>query len=391
MDPKKIAEEIMKNLFNSEDQLIEATEEEGEEEEEEEGEEESAQEETEEETEEDEEHEAKGKMVKDTAGGVAKSVTMKPTGSMAAAKTSAPSPYSSDAHGGSTHDAMGKSGQFAQPVAQPGTAQQNAATLQMKPSWVGVQLPTLNREQMAEDVRAMFGGAEDLTEEFVSKAANLYEATILTNLENITEQLTEQFSNKLVESVTEVANTLEEQIDNYLNYVVDEWMTENKLVVQQGLRTEIAENFIKGLKNLFAESYVEVPEDKVNAFDEMAEAVGHLEERVNEEMKKNVDLINEIEDLKASLVFAEETETLSDLDAENVKKLVENLRFENEESFRSNVQTLVEGYLKSKGKVTKAPVTADSTVSEDSSNDEKQFISEKVKLYAEALGRTLKG
>jgi len=374
MDPKKIAEEIMKSLFASQQEIVEENDNDEEEEEEGEDEEEGA----EEEAEEGPEHEAEepaGHEEKESGNSpVAKSVKMKPTGNMASASKAGTGNYSSDAHGGSTHDAMGKSGQFIQPVAQPGAAEQNRATRNMKPSWAGVQMPTLDRAQVAEDVKAMFGGSEELSEEFVNKAANLYEATILTNLQNITEQLTEQYSNQLVEAVTEVAVTLEEQVDNYLNYVVDEWMTENKLVIQQGLRTEIAENFIKNLKNLFAESYIEVPQDKVNAFDEMANAVEHLETRVNEELKKNVDLVNEIQDLKASLIFAEETETLSDLDAENVKKLVENLRFDNEEGFRGNVQTLVEGYLKSKGKVT-TPVV-DSTVSEESQNDEKEFISE---------------
>jgi hypothetical protein len=389
MDPKKIAEEIMQNLFASNEELYEAQQNEEEEGEEEEGEEEEAEEGPEHEQKEPAGHE----KAEANKSSVAKSVSMKPTGNMFAAKEGSKSPYSSDAHGGSTHDAMGKSGQFAQPVAQPGTAEQNRATRNMKPSWAGVQLPTLNREQMAEDVKTMFGGAEELSEEFVNKAANLYEATILTNLQNITEQLTEQFSNKLVEAVTEVATTLEEQVDDYLNYVVEQWMTENKLVVEQGLRTEIAENFIKGLKNLFSDSYIEVPEEKVNAFDEMATAVEFLETRVNEELNKNVELVNEIQDLKASLIFAEETETLSDLDAENVKKLVENLRFDNEDGFRNNVQTLVEGYLKTKGKVPaqSAPVS-DSTISEEGTADNTQeFITEKVKLYAQALGRTLKG
>jgi len=403
MDPKKIAEELMKSLFAQQNELAEEAdnddEEEGEEEEEE-GDEESAEEEAEEgsehEAEEPAGHEAKeatskGKVT-NTAGSAAASVAMKPTGNMAVSNKAGSGAYSSDAHGGSTHDAEGKSGQFAQPVAQPGTASQAAATLQMKPSFAGVQMPTLDRAQMAEDVRAMFGGAEDLSEEFVNKAADLYEATILTNLQSITEQLSEQFSNKLVETVTEVATTLEEQVDNYLNYVVDEWMKDNKLVVEQGLRTEIAENFINNLKNLFAESYIEVPEDKVNAFDEMANAVETLESRVNEELEKNVQLVNEINDLKASLIFAEETETLSDLDAENVKKLVENLRFDNEESFRNKVGTLVEGYVK--GKVTKTTsnvkVEVDSTINEESSN-EPTFMTESIKRYAQVLGRTIKG
>lgn len=398
MDPKKIAEELMKSLFSQqniiEESDMEDDEEEGEEEEDE-GEEEEASEGPEHEEQEPEGHEEAeaskgGKKVMNTAGSAAKSVAMKPTGNMASAAPNAGGAVVRDAHGGSTHDVYGKGDTMIQPVAQPGVAQAAAATLQMKPSWAGVQMPGLDRAQMAEDVRAMFGGAEDLSEEFVSKAADLYEATILTNLQNITEQLKEQFSNQLVESVTEVATTLEEQIDNYLNYVVDEWMKENKLVVEQGLRTEIAENFISNLKNLFAESYIEVPQEKVNVFDEMANAVNHLETRVNEELEKNVQLVNEISDLKASLIFAEETETLSDLDAENVKKLVENLRFDNENNFRSKVQTLVEGYVKSKVSRTYKIEEADSTVSEES-NNQPVFINESIKRYAEVLGKTIKG
>ena len=395
MDPKKIAEEIMQSLFVSNEELYEA------EENEEEGEEEEGEEE---ETEEGPEHEAqepagheeaeakKGGVVKNTTGSAAASVAMKPTGNMAAQSQMGGGEVVRDAHGGSTHDAYGKGDVMIQPVAQPGMSQNAAASLQMKPSWAGVQMPTFDRGQMAEEVKAMFGGADDLSEEFVNKAANLYEARLLTNLQDITEQLSEQFANRLVESVEAVATTLEEQVDNYLNYVVEQWMQENKLVVEQGLRTEIAENFINGLKELFNSAYIEIPQDKVNAFDEMAGAIDALETRVNEEMEKNVSLVNEMQDLKASLIFAEETEALSDLDAENIKKLVENLRFDNEESFRGNVQTLVEGYVKNK--VSKTVKTAntltDSTVSEEPAN-EKVFMTESVKRYAEVLGRTIKG
>jgi hypothetical protein len=395
MDPKKIAEEIMQSLFASNEELYEADQNEEEEGEEEEGEEEEAEEGSDHEEQEPaghEEAETKGSVVKNTAGSAAASVSMKPTGNMSAASSMGGGEVVRDAHGGSTHDVYGKGDIMIQPVAQPGMSQNAAATLQMKPSWAGVQMPTFDRGQMAEEVKAMFGGAEDLSEEFVNKAANLYEARLLTNLQEITEQLSEQFANKLVESVEAVASTLEEQVDNYLNYVVEEWMQENNLVVEQGLRTEIAENFINGLRELFNTSYIEIPQDKVNAFDEMAGAIEALESRVNEEMEKNVNLVNEMQDLKASLIFAEETEALSDLDAENIKKLVENLRFDSEDAFRSNVQTLVEGYVKNK--VSKTIKTAntltDSTVSEEPSN-EKVFMTESVKKYAEVLGRTFKG
>ena len=379
MDPKKIAEEIIQNMFASSNNPEEIHEEEEEETEQDE------EEESEEEQEEEEEtgEEAHGQQ---NTSPVARSVQMKPTGTAGASPMSQ-SP-TSDAHGGTTRDVFGRGSQFAPTVSN---GDQGRASLQMKPSFASAgQMPMMNSDQMREDVKAMFGGSEDLSEEFINRASNLYEAAIISNVQAITEELSNQFSNKLVEAVTEVANTLEEQVDDYLNYVVEEWVEENKLVITQGLRTEIAENFISNLKDLFSSSYIDVPEDKVNAFDEMAIAVETLESRVNEEMQNNVALSSEIQDLKASMIFTEETETLSDLDAENVKKLVENLRFENDDSFRSNVQTLVEGYIR--GKVSnklKNNISADSTVyEEESSQQEPSFISESMQKYVNVLGRT---
>ena len=158
-----------------------------------------------------------------------------------------------------------------------------------------------------------------------------------------TEALVEQFEEQLVEQVETVKGALVEQLDNYLSYVVQEWAKENAVAIENGLRTEIAEDFINGLKNLFVESYVEVPQDKVDMFEELSSAVDTLEGRINEEIEKNVELHKEIGLLTAQKVFAEETRGLTVLQAEKARQIAENLEYSDEDDFRNKVKTLVEG------------------------------------------------
>ena len=293
-----------------------------------------------------------------------------------------------DANGGGTVNPDGKGFQTTTPTMDSSEAMRSS--LNMKPSFASPQMPMFDRGQVAEDIKVMFGGSDELSEEFVNKAADIYEATMLHNLGLVTESLIEQFQGRLEETVQVVAEKLEQNIDEYLGYVVEEWMKENKLAAESGLRTEIAENFISGLRNLFTESYIEIPEDRVNAFDEMAIAVSSLEERVSAEMKNNVALIQEIKNLKATAIFEEETKGLSNVAAEKMRGLVENLNFDNADSFRGKVQTLVEGFQKK----TSAPkmlkeINHDSTVSDEPQED-KPEVSNVMQMYMNTLDRTLK-
>jgi len=174
------------------------------------------------------------------------------------------------------------------------------------------------------------------------------------------------------------------------------------LAIETGLRTEIAENFIAGLKNLFAESYIEVPEDKTNVFDEMTNAIEALETRVNEEMNNNLKLREHVSLLEAQAIFGEETKNLKSMDAENIKKIAENLEFSTAADFQSKVKVLVENYTSVKSAAKKPVVSAKTNEAKaignaidnlmnhsDQSDEQAEFLSENIKLYSQVLGRTL--
>ena len=398
MDPKELAEKIMSQIFDNNETIHEAkdpNEEEDEEGDEDEGDEDEGDEDdSEDESEESDSEPTSGGQNK-TQGGVARgaqSLQMKPSSASAEMGGSSggrgDSSMNRDANGGGTVNPDGKGFQTTTPTVDSSEAMRSS--LNMKPSFASPQMPMFDRGQVAEDIKVMFGGSDELSEEFVNKAADIYEATMLHNLGLVTESLIEQFQGRLEETVQVVAEKLEQNIDEYLGYVVEEWMKENKLAAESGLRTEIAENFISGLRNLFTESYIEIPEDRVNAFDEMSIAVSSLEERVSAEMKNNVALIQEIKNLKATAIFEEETKSLSNVAAEKMRGLVENLNFDNADSFRGKVQTLVEGFQKK----TSEPrmlreINHDSTVSDEPQED-KPEVSNVMQMYMNTLDRTLK-
>jgi hypothetical protein len=401
MDPKDLAEKIMSQIFDNNETIHEAKDpneeedEEGDDYEDEGDEDEGDEDDSEDESEESDSEPTPGGQNK-TQGGVARgaqSLQMKPSSASAemggASGGRGDSSANRDANGGGTVNPDGKGFQTTTPTVDSSEAMRSS--LNMKPSFSSPQMPMFDRGQVAEDIKVMFGGSDELSEEFVNKAADIYEATMLHNLGLVTESLIEQFQGRLEETVQVVAEKQEQNIDEYLGYVVEEWMKENKLAAESGLRTEIAENFISGLLNLFTESYIEIPEDRVNAFDEMAIAVSSLEERVSAEMKNNVALIQEIKNLKATAIFEEETKTLSNVAAEKMRGLVENLNFDNADSFRGKVQTLVEGFQKK----TSAPkmlkeINHDSTVSDEPQEDVKPEVSNVMQMYMNTLDRTLK-
>ena len=302
-----------------------------------------------------------------------------------------------DAHGGTAKDATGRGFELGTKQTVGYAPGQAASTLNMKPSFSQASMPSVQREQLENDVRVMFGGDEDLSEEFVSKAASLYEAAVVTKVSQIAESLRSELAEQFEEKILSVKSTLEEQLDTYLNYVVEEWVKENEIAIDNGLRTEIAENFMGKLKNLFTESYIEVPEDKANAFDELAEAVDHLENRLNEEIEANAKLIGTIKNLKAEQVFAEQTSNLTNMQAEQLRPLAENVQFESEADYRSKIVVLVEGITKTSNKKqlnesAKKPSSKllfERVVLEEPETEEEVIVSPSMKLYTDTLNRTM--
>lgn len=419
MDPKQLAKEILESMFEQNDEVYDEElyeEEEKEDEDEDEGEDEGADEadESEDESEEESDDEDYGDEDEgedeapqqpqgaSKTGGLGSTLSMKPSMASAQMPTggvpSAGNDLESDAHGGSAHDTQGKGFELGTKQTVGYAPGQAASTLTMKPSFAQASMPSVQREQLENDVRVMFGGDEDLSEEFVSKAASLYEAAVVTKVSQIAESLRHELAEQFEEKILDVKSTLEEQLDTYLNYVVEEWVKENEIAIDNGLRTEIAENFIGKLKNLFTESYIEVPEDKANAFDELAEAVDHLENRLNEEIEANAKLIGTIKNLKAQQVFAEQTSNLTNMQAEQLRPLAENVQFESEADYRSKIAVLVEGVVKTSNKKqlnesakkSSTKPLFERVVLDEPEMEEEVTTSPSMKIYYETLNRTLK-
>ena len=196
---------------------------------------------------------------------------------------------------------------------------------------------------VAEDVAAMFNG-EELSEEFVSKATTIFEAAVVSKVNELLETVTVDLEGEMEAAKAEIAEEFAGKLDSYLDYVAEEWMKENELAVEQGIRAEIAENFMRGLRDLFTESYIDIPEEKVDFVDELAAKVEELEASINEEIEKNIDLKRELSEAKASIVLANVSEGLTESQAVKLASLAEGVEFDTEESYAEKLETIKENY-----------------------------------------------
>lgn len=196
---------------------------------------------------------------------------------------------------------------------------------------------------MSDDVRALLAG-EKLSEEFAQKATTIFEAAVAARVQTIAEQVEEHLVEQFDAAVEQVKEDLATKVDDYLNYMAEEWMKENQLAVETGLRAEIAEDFIGALRNVFVEHYIDIPEDKVDVVAEMAEKVSELEEQLNEQINRGVELSKELnEHRKIEAIYAV-CEGLTQTQVEKLKSLAEGVEFTTEEEFAAKLSTLVESY-----------------------------------------------
>ena len=203
------------------------------------------------------------------------------------------------------------------------------------------------KAQMKEDVASLFADDSNISEDFKAKAATIFEARVFDRVAQIQEQLEAEYAGQLEEAVNAIRDELTEKVDDYLNYVVEQWMQENEIAIESGLRSEITEDFIAGLRNLFAENYINVPEDKVDLVDELASKVEELEVKLNEEIEANVQYKKQLtEAIKAQLVN-EVCEGLTATQVEKIKALAESVEFSTEEEFTEKLETIRENYFPS--------------------------------------------
>jgi len=244
------------------------------------------------------------------------------------------------------------------------------------------------REEIDTHMNAMFDG-ESLSEDFKSKAATIFESALNERVESVRSELQEEYSNRLVDEVDEIKKGLTEQLDSYLSYVVEEWMEENRLVVEKGIRTEIAEEFMQGLRNLFLEHDIAVPETKVDLADQLAETVESLKGQLNEEMNKNIELKSEVANYRKASILEEAASDLADTQKERFAVLAEGLAFDSEDDLRKKAQIIKESYFSSKKPVLKeeALATAEEAPIDEVSGTLSETLSESMSVYAQTLSR----
>jgi len=245
-----------------------------------------------------------------------------------------------------------------------------------------VETPEFNYEvDFSDDLNAIMANEATLSEEFKEKTAVIFEAAIKSKLAEEIDRLEEKYNEELEAEISSTKSDLVEKVDSYLNYVVENWMEENKLAIQTGLRTEIAEEFMSKLKDLFTESYIEVPEGKVDLVDELAETVEELEEKLNAQTGQAIAMAEELEGYKRDAIIREASGDLAETQVEKLKSLVEDIDFDDEETFAKKVATVKESYF-NKAKVESADFDT------DESDDDIVETSGSMNQYLAALRKT---
>ena len=197
---------------------------------------------------------------------------------------------------------------------------------------------------LSDDVKALVSTDADLSEEFKEKAATIFETAVKTRIQEQVKVLESQYEEKLSKETETVKEAMVSKVDSYLNYVVEEWMKENELAVERGIRTEIAEDFITGLKSLFKEHYIDVPEEKYNVLEDLTNQSKELESKLNEQIEKNVNLTKEVSSFHKTKAILEVTADLAETEKEKFVSMAENVEYDSAEKFREKLETIKESY-----------------------------------------------
>ena len=232
------------------------------------------------------------------------------------------------------------------------------------------------------DLNALVESEATLSDGFKDKAATIFEAAVKSKLSEEISRIEESYSVELAEEIASTKSDLVEKIDSYLNYVVENWMKENQIAIQSGLRAEIAENFMNGLKDLFVESYVDVPEAKEDLVDDLAEQVEELESALNSQTAKNIEMTEELELFQRYEVIREHAHGLAETEVEKLAKLAEDLDYIDEETFSAKVKTIKDSYFTKEAK----PLEVGADLVEETTAD--ADISSSMDVYLQALRKT---
>ena len=241
---------------------------------------------------------------------------------------------------------------------------------------------------ISEDLVAIFGNANDeLSEEFKTQVQTVFEAAVVSKINSELDTLEESFAAKLQESTKQIHDELSEKVDSYLNYVVEEWVKENELAIDRGIKAEITEEFIGGLKQLFEDHYIDVPEEKVDVVDSLADRVEELESKLNEQIESNVNLSAQVKEFQKSEILGEVSGELTDIEGEKLKSLSEGVGFEDAEQYKTSLETIKENYFPQNGQTRPVVIDEESEISED--GIETASVTGPMAAYVNVLGRTV--
>ena len=234
-----------------------------------------------------------------------------------------------------------------------------------------------------EHVDALVAGDDSLSEEFKQKAATVFEAAIKSKVKEIAEDIQADYDKKLTEETSKSKDELVEKVDSYLAYVVEEWMKENELALERGIKGEIAEDFISGLKKLFEDHYIDVPDEKYNVLEDQSSKIEELNKKLNESIEKNVELTKENGEHKRQNIIDEASKELADTQKEKFNKLAEEVEYSNEEDFKTKVATIKESYF---GK--KESTSEIDDVAAESNAEQPQDLTNAMAAYSAAISKT---
>jgi hypothetical protein len=237
----------------------------------------------------------------------------------------------------------------------PDNSAKNKASISTKPSAASAKMEEVEEDEemiaeeevsFEEDIEALFAG-ETLSEEFKAKATTIFEARVLDRVQQFEEEVETRYATLFEEAVEEIQKDLTEKVDDYLNYVVEQWLEENAIAIESGLRAELTEEFIAGLRNLFAEHYIDVPSEKVDLVDELATQVEELESKLNEEIERGIEYRKALVESVKTEITRSVCEGLTDTQAEKIKSLAESVEFSTEDEYTEKLETIRENYFPS--------------------------------------------
>ena len=237
---------------------------------------------------------------------------------------------------------------------------------------------------VSDDVRALFG-EEDLSEEFKESATTIFEAAVVSKINEVLDSVSVDMDAELEAEKEDSIQTLSTRLDDYLEYVVEEWVKENEIAIESGIREEIVENFMEGLRGLFTENYVDIPEEKVDLVDELAAKVQELETSVNEEMEKNIDISKQLQEIKKEQIIESISDGLSENQSDKLKSLADGVEFESEEDYTKKLETVKENYFPSEEVVSEIADDEPLEIEDDDKN-----VNGSMANYMNAISRSIK-